>query len=473
MQNQSTLKRRWQSAIGLCSCLAWGWLSAACSGPKLTPSVQAAPVQQAMDPSRQAIDSAQQTIDRVKLAGGRCGPDQLPSQRALPEASEAAAPGACAEGAPPSGDQSEGNSPVRPLGVGYPGAPNALPPHVAYLTFDDGPSEWTETFLKILKDKGVPATFFVTAKQLKGEAGLDATYQDEDGKTVVFRDVLKHELEEGHQIANHTVNHIDLAHITPAQITSEIDENELLVNRALVRAGGKPELLTLFRPPYGSPWYTGIAGPQMPEASQRIANHGLNIMWTVTSGDATDWAIDEGYSSTSSPILAPGAPTFELKKERVQHDVIAAKPTLTGDGMIVLMHDTHSATRDVLPAIIDGLRAQGYTFETIEHYVQWRWNRPSLDLAPGPWLYQSCVPERDWGCEALGDAPLGSDRASEVCGRMWVAYHALGGAAAFGAPLGAPERSEETGIVSQAFAQASIELHPENPPPCNMIAIPR
>jgi peptidoglycan/xylan/chitin deacetylase (PgdA/CDA1 family) len=62
---------------------------------------------------------------------------------------------------------------------------------------------------------------------------------------VVFRDVLKRELDEGHQIANHTVNHIDLAHVTTAQIASEIEENELLVNRALLRAGGKPELLTL------------------------------------------------------------------------------------------------------------------------------------------------------------------------------------------------------------------------------------
>jgi peptidoglycan/xylan/chitin deacetylase (PgdA/CDA1 family) len=467
MQHRSSLKRRgWrESGIGLLLC--GSGLSAGCAGPKLTPSVRATPS------SQQAIGSPQQAIDVVRRAGGRCGPDQTEAQPALPESSEAAAPEACPDGAPPAGDQSEGNSPVRPLGVGYPGAPNALPPHVAYLTFDDGPSEWTNTFLDILRDKGARATFFVTAKQLKGEEGLDATYQDENGRTVVFRDVLERELDEGHQIANHTVNHIDLAHVTSAQITSEIDENELLINRALVRAGGQPELLTLFRPPYGSPWFTGIAGPSTPEAAQRISSHGLNIMWTVTSGDATDWAVGEAYSRTSSPAPTPGAPSFELKKERVKQAVIGAQPTLTGAGMVVLMHDTHSATRDVLPDIIDGLAAQGYTFETIEHYVHWRWNRPSLDLAPGPSLYRSCVPERDWGCEALGDAPLGSDRASEVCGRMWVAYHALGGAEAFGAPLGPPERSPGTGIVSQAFEQASIELHPENSPPCNVIAIPR
>jgi peptidoglycan/xylan/chitin deacetylase (PgdA/CDA1 family) len=450
-----------------------------CSGPKLTPTVQA------------AIPPAE-TIEVELPPGARCGPLQMPAQPAVLASGDGTGGSGGARGTAGSGTVSgdstiEGGenptpsdatgrdtySPVRPLGVGYPGSPNELPPHVAYLTFDDGPSEWTNTFLDILRDKGVKATFFVTAKQLKGDLGLDATYQDERGNTVVFRDVLEREVDEGHQIANHTVNHIDLAHITTAQITSEIEENELLVNRALVRAGAKPELLTLFRPPYGSPWFTGIAGMQIPRASSRVAGHGLNIMWTVTSGDATDWAVGEAYSRTSSPTPTPGAPSFEAKKERVKQAVVGADATLTGAGMVVLMHDTHSTTRDVLPEIIDGLAAQGYSFETIEHYVQWRWKRPSIDLTPGPGLYENSVPDRDWGCEALGAAPLGSERASEVCGRLWVAYHALGGAEVLGAPRGAPERSAETGIVSQPFEQATIELHPENPAPCNVIALPR
>lgn len=436
-------------------------LATGCSGPKLTPTIQAAP-------------SAPVRAMEVKPPpGGRCASEQAESVPALLEASQNVLQETCADGAPPALDPTGGYSPVRPMGVGYPDMPNLLPERVAYLTFDDGPSEWTNTFLDILKEKGVLATFFVTAKQLKGELGLDATYQDRNGMTIVFRDVLKRVLDEGHQIANHTVNHVDLSQVTIGQIASEIDENELLVNQALVRAGGKPELLTLFRPPYGSPWYTGIAGRQMPEASQRIASHGLNILWNVTSGDAADWAIGESYSRTRMPAPTDGAPSFEMKKERLIRDVTQNEATRGGEGVMVLMHDTHSATRDALPQIIDGLAAQGYTFATVEQFVQGRWNRPSLDLTPGPSLYQSCVPQRDWGCEALGDAPLGSDRASEVCGRMWVAYHALGGAEAFGAPLGAPERSPATGIVSQAFEQASIELHPENPPPCNLIAISR
>jgi hypothetical protein len=50
--------------------------------------------------------------------------------------------------------------------------------HVAYLTFDDGPSDWTAQFLDILKSEDVLATFFVNARGIKGQAGLDGTYLD-------------------------------------------------------------------------------------------------------------------------------------------------------------------------------------------------------------------------------------------------------------------------------------------------------
>src|SRR5690606_188362 len=150
------------------------------------------------------------------------------------------------------------HTPLRPLGIGYREGSNPLPRGVAYLTFDDGPSEWTHDFLDVLRARGVKATFFVTAKQLKGEEGLNATYVDEDGTVIVYRDVLKRVVDEGHALGNHTVNHPDIARITRAQMTSEIEQNELLVNRALMRAGGQPRLLSLFRPPYGSPWFRGI-----------------------------------------------------------------------------------------------------------------------------------------------------------------------------------------------------------------------
>ena len=62
------------------------------------------------------------------------------------------------------------------------------------ITFDDGPSEYTDRVLDILKAKQVPATFFVigeNAEQYPGE--------------------VKREYAEGHTIGNHTYTHPNVA----------------------------------------------------------------------------------------------------------------------------------------------------------------------------------------------------------------------------------------------------------------------
>jgi peptidoglycan-N-acetylglucosamine deacetylase len=452
MQSLMIRSRHWRT-------LGWALGASAlasCSGPDLTPTVVTPPPPGAEE------------FTAVVPEGGHCAPSLIPKQDALLVSAEASNGEVCAE----TGEVAR-YSPVRPLGVGYDeGAPDLLPPGVAYLTFDDGPSEWTNDFLDILRDKGVKSTFFITAKQLKGERGLDESYVDERGATVVYRDVLKRIVDEGHGLANHTVNHPDLAGITREQITSEIEQNELLINRALVRAGARRYVLGLFRPPYGSPWHMGLTSGAEPLPSERISSHGLNIMWTTTSTDAQDWAEGEGYSRYSEPVRDENPPTYDVKKERVKNAVLGTDRVAAGEGIIVLMHDTHNATRDVLVEIIDGLALAGYSFEPVEHYVEWRWGRPSIDLTPGPALYQPCVDDRNWGCLADG-VPVGTDRAREVCGRMWLAYQALGGQGELGGPIAVPETSADTGIVSQRFERAIIELHPENPAPCNFIAIPQ
>jgi peptidoglycan/xylan/chitin deacetylase (PgdA/CDA1 family) len=448
----------WARHALVLSGLAAAHSSLACSGPDLTPSIVLEPIP---EPPPLVIPE-----------GGVCAPTRLPAEPASPEIEGTGEPSTsqCDNGTPPPSQ----HTPLRPLGIGYQEGENPIPPRVAYLTFDDGPSEWTHQFLDILAERGVKATFFVTSKQLKGEAGLDATYEDAQGRTVVFRDVVKRIVDEGHALGNHTVNHPDLARITRAQISSEFEQNELLVNRALLRTGSVPRLMPLLRPPYGSPWYTGLVAETPPRASERISSHGLNIMWNITSTDAADWAVDESYSSTTTPNPSEGVPipSFAEKVARVQNAVLASTQIAAGEGMIVLMHDTHSATREALPSMIDGLVAAGYSFETIDHYVEWRWGRPAIDLTPGPSLYQPCVEERNWGCAAFG-VPIGTDRAREVCGRMWIGFEALGGEPALGQPTAAPVQNPDTGIVSQAFERAIVELHPENQAPCNVVAIPR
>jgi hypothetical protein len=124
------------------------------------------------------------------------------------------------------------------------------------------------------------------------------------------------------------------------------------------------------------------------------------------------------------------------------------------------MHDTHDTTRDALPAIIDGLVAAGYTFQTIEQYVQQRWGRPSIEMTPGPSMYSASVAENNWGCQEF--------TSSEVCGRMWGAYQSVCGATALSSPLTNQIQSSTTNIVSQLFTNGSLELHPENAAPNNV-----
>ena len=56
-----------------------------------------------------------------------------------------------------------------------------------YLTFDDGPGEYTEEILNILKEEGIKATFFITNN------GSD--------------EIVKRQLKEGHTIGIHTASH--------------------------------------------------------------------------------------------------------------------------------------------------------------------------------------------------------------------------------------------------------------------------
>jgi peptidoglycan-N-acetylglucosamine deacetylase len=448
--------REW--ALPAAALLGVAGAASACSGPDLTPTI---------------LPEREEPVPLVIPPGGYCAPARQPSQPASDLAEGSAEPSAAVCDGVVVSNPSQ-HTPTRPLGVGYQEGDNPIPPRTAYLTFDDGPSEWTHQFLDILAEKGVKATFFVTAKQLKGDAGLDGTYQDVSGQTVVFRELLARIVDDGHALGNHTVNHPDLARITRAQLSSEIEQNELLVNRALLKTGRLPQLLPLFRPPYGSPWYTGIVADTPPRASERISSHGLNIMWNITSTDAADWAFGESYSSTSTPAQDEDVlpPTYEEKVARIKNSVLASDEFEEGAGMIVLMHDTHNATRDALPDIIDGLYAADYSFDTIDHYVDWRWGRPAIDLTPGPALYDPCVEERNWGCASFG-VPVGTDRAREVCGRMWVGFESLGGEGVLGVPIAAQERNPETGIVGQAFEHGFVELHPENQAPCNVVAIPQ
>ena len=64
--------------------------------------------------------------------------------------------------------------------------------NVVALTFDDGPSEYTDRYLDVLREKDVPATFFEIGQEMPGR---EAT--------------MRRILAEGDEIGDHTENHVE------------------------------------------------------------------------------------------------------------------------------------------------------------------------------------------------------------------------------------------------------------------------
>ena len=195
------------------------------------------------------------------------------------------------------------SSAFRPTGAGSP------PPAVA-LTFDDGPSpRYTPRIVRILREKGVPATFFMVG-------ALAERYPD----------VVRLVLEAGMQVGNHSMEHPTSRPFSDLP-RHEIREQVERGHQVLTRLGAVP---STFRPPGGS-WsdeVLDVAGA----VGERL------VLWSV---DAED---------------------FETPNPRVLATRVAAAAE---PGSIVLLHDgggRRQATVEALPLIIDALRARGLGF---------------------------------------------------------------------------------------------------------------
>ncbi len=181
------------------------------------------------------------------------------------------------------------------------------------LTFDDGPDpRYGPAVAAILKQKHVPATFFLV--------GLRVQEHPEVAR-LLARD--------GFELANHTYNHQSLPALKPHEIANELR----LCDADIARATGRHT--ALMRPP----------GVQYNDKVLNVAKAlgYVTVSWTVGAKD---------YDKNT---------TADFIKERV---LDRAAP-----GAIILLHQDTPATVAALPAIIDGLRAQGYQFVTVSQML--------------------------------------------------------------------------------------------------------
>jgi cellulose synthase/poly-beta-1,6-N-acetylglucosamine synthase-like glycosyltransferase/spore germination protein YaaH/peptidoglycan/xylan/chitin deacetylase (PgdA/CDA1 family) len=221
-----------------------------------------------------------------------------------------------------------------------------VPKKVA-LTFDDGPDpEWTPKILNILKDKGVPACFFVI-----GETANQET------------DLVKREFTLGNEVGNHTFTHPDFESITKPQLQIELNLTELLLESSL----GVKTLL--FRPPYGI--------DHQPETASEIqmlpVPQSMGYIIIGARVDPHDWGEPNGG-------LPPPADTIV---ERVLADATDDR------GNIILMHDgggDRSHTVEALPRVIDGLRVKGYEFVSVSALLNQTRAQVMQPLSHEEWL---------------------------------------------------------------------------------------
>jgi peptidoglycan/xylan/chitin deacetylase (PgdA/CDA1 family) len=181
-------------------------------------------------------------------------------------------------------------------------------PYIA-LTFDDGPhATLTPKLLDLLAAHHMKATFFVV-----GQNAAD------------HPDILRRAVREGHEIANHSWSHPNLAKMSDEGVRRELQKTDDAIAAAI---GKRP---TLLRPPYGS-----ITAHQKrwihDEFGYRI------IIWDV---DPLDWK-RPGPSVVTSRIL----------KE-------------AHAGSIVLSHDIHPPTIEAMPATFDQLDRKGFKSVTV------------------------------------------------------------------------------------------------------------
>ncbi|WP_429699524.1 delta-lactam-biosynthetic de-N-acetylase [Alteribacter keqinensis] len=185
-----------------------------------------------------------------------------------------------------------------------------------YLTFDNGyENGYTKKVLDVLKEKEVPATFFVTGHYLNTE-----------------RELIQRMLKEGHIVGNHSYHHPSLPEVDDARVKRELENLKDLYTE--VTGDSRMQYL---RPPRGTFSERSLA------LSQQLGY--TNVFWSFAY---VDWEVNrqKGWKYAYDSIMRRIHP-----------------------GAIMLLHSVSSDNAEALPKVIDDLRAQGYEFKSLDDHA--------------------------------------------------------------------------------------------------------
>jgi peptidoglycan/xylan/chitin deacetylase (PgdA/CDA1 family) len=180
------------------------------------------------------------------------------------------------------------------------------------LTFDDGPSPYTDRLLQILADNEAKATFFLIGNKVAANpAGA------------------KRIADAGMEVGNHTWEHPNMTTIPPELIPGQISKGNDAIKAA---TGQTPTLLRTAG---------GLINDNVLAAAKQQGMADIN--WDVIP---FDWINDSNTAAT----------TYLLKTQ--------IKP-----GSVVLFHDTYSSTVDVVYQFLPVLKANGYRMVTVSQLL--------------------------------------------------------------------------------------------------------
>lgn len=183
---------------------------------------------------------------------------------------------------------------------------------VLYLTFDEGyENGYTSIILDTLKEKNVPAAFFVTGPYVKNEPEL-----------------ILRMAKEGHIIGNHTVNHPSVPDISSEELSRELSDLDRLI------FGVCKKTTKYFRPPMG-------------EYSERTlsAANSLGYINTFWSFAYVDW-------------------NNNVSKEEAKKNILKA----FHNGTVILLHAVSRGNAEALGEAIDIAKKEGYTFKSLDEF---------------------------------------------------------------------------------------------------------
>lgn len=174
-----------------------------------------------------------------------------------------------------------------------------------FLTFDDGPiPEVTPYVLDLLREKNIKATFFCVGDNVRK-----------------YPDIFKQVMTEGHQIGNHTFNHLQGFKNNLDYYADNVERADALINSPF------------FRPPHG----------------QFSFFH--------------KWKLRKNYS-----IILWDLVTRDYNRKLSGEEVFSIVQKYVRNGSIIVFHDSLKAEKNLryaLPKTIDFLIKEGYKFEVI------------------------------------------------------------------------------------------------------------